>query len=238
MVIQVNIKLIKKRNKIFITVISSLILPLLTILISLYIFEKQNYIDREQTEPIFFMKKIDPFSSIDNIKIINKGGLVTYFQFTRKTRIDLFIKNKHMILDIGYNDKNRLSDISPNIENKRVWYYEPSLINFSIDEMEKRIRNSIDSKFKNNKDVSFSISDYYSLLYRNYKNELNTYYFSFDKNGIGQYYDYDENNLDNIYSIGGLSTMTIDNSEDLYNAVDDVIIDCIIRFRWQDEVSY
>ena len=76
------------------------------------------------------------------------------------------------------------------------------------------------------------------IIIHNYKNELNTYYFSFDKNGIGQYYDYDENNLDNIYSIGGLSTMTIDNSEDLYNAVDDVIIDCIIRFRWQDEVSY
>lgn len=117
-------------NNSLINFLAVIIIPILAIIIPTYISNHEYTLQKETTSPIFFLQGDDLKKGKSNIKIINKGGLVSYFEFVRITYVVITVNNKSISLEIEHNDQAGLSEMNANIDNKMKWDYIPTLQNF------------------------------------------------------------------------------------------------------------
>ena len=161
-----KIKLYIENNSSYVTVISTILLTILTIFSSFYSSNIQNKIQKSATAPIFFLEEDEN----DTIKIINKGGMISYFNFKRVTEIYISVNNKKIGLDIYYYDKNRLYNTSSNIDKKTSWSYIPVLKGIEEEEIRSLVNNKIEEIFPEEINTFVEIKDYYVLSCEDYEN--------------------------------------------------------------------
>ncbi len=134
----------------------------------------------------FFLQGDDLKKGKSNIKIINKGGLVSYFEFVRITYIVITVNNKSISLEIEHNDQAGLSEMNANIDNKMKWDYIPTLQNFYPSEIYNIVSDKVKIVFPT-KYTNIDIEDYYKLSYYDYENEYHELYYRLNEEGIGEY---------------------------------------------------
>lgn len=228
----VSKKIIKfiEKNSTFITVISTILFPVLTIFSTLYISNVQNNIQKESSAPIFFLKEDEN----GTIEILNKGGKVSYFNFKRVTEIYVSVNDKKINLDIYYSDKNRLGNTLANIENKVLWYYVPVLNNIEDNEIRRILTEKIEEIYPEEIFTYVDVKDYYVLSCKDYENSYREFYYIINDNGIGEPYDYVEENYeeDELIISGGMPSSSYATTEEFYNSLEKVIMDSMLHYRY------
>lgn len=223
-------------NNSLINFLAVIIIPILAIIIPTYISNHEYTLQKETTSPIFFLQGDDLKKGKSNIKIINKGGLVSYFEFVRITYIVITVNNKSISLEIEHNDQAGLSEMNANIDNKMKWDYIPTLQNFYPSEIYNIVSDKVKIVFPT-KYTNVDIEDYYKLSYYDYENEYHELYYRLNEKGIGEYdktikpKDERKNCLSNAY----MSTNSIIDEDiiSFYENFQKFVDRELIQFKWR-----
>lgn len=230
-----KIKQYIEKNSSFITVISTVLLSILTIFSSFCISSTQNRIQKEDSAPLFFLEK----DKNDTIKIINKGGVISYFNFKRVTEIDISVNNKKATIEIGYYDENRLDQTISNMNNDSSWTYIPMIKDVKEEDIRTLVYDKIENIYPKEISAYINIKDYYVLSCKDYESSYRTFYYTIDKEGVVEPYNYEEKKQEKENVIFGsfISTYTY-SKKDLYKILEQTIEQSLLRFRWYMEDSY
>ena len=223
-------------NNSLINFLAVIIIPILAIIIPTYISNHEYILQKKSTSPIFFLQGDDLKKGKSNIKIINKGGLVSYFEFVRITYIVITVNNKSISLEIEHNDQAGLSEMNANIDNKMKWDYIQTLQNFYPSEIYNIVSDKVKIVFPT-KYTNVDIEDYYKLSYYDYENEYHELYYRLNEKGIGEYdktikpKDERKNCLSNAY----MSTNSIIDEDiiSFYENFQKFVDRELIQFRWR-----
>jgi len=222
-----KLKFFLEKNIILITVISSLLIPIIAIISNIISVNNQIEIQKDLSSPIFYLSKLNN----NEIKIVNKGGLVTYFQFQQFTIVDVTINNKKVTLEISYADENRLGNMSSNINNLNEWIYISTLNDLNIKKIQQIIEDRITKLFSNDVHTFIEIKNYYKVACYDYESSYVEFHYKLTNNNFS-YYTIEKSYYEDSKIFGGISILGFENAEDFYKQLDNLISDFLLHLRW------
>ncbi len=224
-------------NNSLINFLAVIIIPILAIIIPTYISNHEYTLQKETTSPIFFLQGDNFKKGKSNIKIINKGGLVTYFEFVRITYVVVTVNNKSISLEIDHNDQAGLSEMNANIDSTRKWDYIPTLQNFYPSEIYNIVLDKVKMVFPTKYSTSVDIEDYYKLSYYDYENEYHELYYRLNEEGVGEYDKTikPKDERKNCFSNAYMSTDSVIDEDiiSFYSHFQNFVDRELLQFRWR-----
>lgn len=130
-------KSLKKKHKTtnYVNLISIIMIPIISILMTTYMSEKSYQNEKRATPPIFYL--VEDSNNRNIIKINNVGGLASYIKFIKTTILKYTFGDKVKCLYISYTDKNELWRIIPNINRKDTWLFYQNAETISNDQIKE-----------------------------------------------------------------------------------------------------